>query len=485
MNQKSKILAFLLEFIMYICANFLLKIMLQNIRLKRGLDIPIAGNAEPTIKKSIIPDIIAVKPTDFRCLTPKLTVKEGDAVKAGSIVCIDKKRPEIGFASPCSGTVQALVRGEKRKLLAVRLKSDNELQYVDVGMTDLSRLSADQVRKNLLESGLWAAIIQRPYGIVANPADTPKAIFISSFSTAPLAPDYNFTLKDETHNLQAGIDALKKLTKGNVVVGLRESDYATSPMYKLKDVVYYTFDGPHPAGNVGVQINHISPISKGEIVWTIDPVMLAAIGRLFNEGIYDTSKLVAITGMRAKERCYVKTLPGISMEQIAEFASSEEVELYGTPSQIRYISGDILTGENVGKKGYLGFYHNQITLISEGNYRECFGWAKPIRPKKFSLSKSYFSWLTPKKRYNMDTNLNGGQRAFVVTGLYEKVVPMDIYPVYLLKAILAEDIDKMEKLGIYEVIEEDFALCEYVCPSKIDVQEIVSKGIDLMIKEMA
>lgn len=485
MNQKSKILAFLLEFIMYICANFLLKIMLQNIRLKRGLDIPIAGNAELTIKKSIVPDIIAMKPTDFKCLTPKLCVKEGDAVKAGSIVFVDKKRPEIGFASPCSGTVQAIVRGEKRKLLAILIKSDSETEYIDFGKKDVAKLSKEEAEKTLLESGLWAAVIQRPYGIIANPADTPKAIYISGFNSAPLAPDYNFTLKDETANLQTGVEVLRKFTKGNIVVSLKESNYATSPLYKLKDVVYYTFDGPHPAGNVGVQINNINPIAKGDIVWTVNPVMLAAIGKLFNNGIYDASRLVAITGMRAKDRCYVKTLPGISMKQIAEFADEKEVVLYDAPSQIRYISGDILTGENVGKEGYLGFYSNQITLISEGNYREFFGWGKIARPRKFSLSKSYFSWLTPKKRYDMDTNLNGGQRAFVVTGLYEKVVPMDIYPVYLLKAILAEDIDKMEQLGIYEVIEEDFALCEYVCPSKIDVQNIISKGIDLMIKEMA
>ena len=474
-----------MKFITYICANFLLKIMLQNIRLKRGLDIPIAGNAELTIKKSIVPDIIAMKPTDFKCLTPKLCVKEGDAVKAGSIVFVDKKRPEIGFASPCSGTVQAIVRGEKRKLLAILIKSDSETEYIDFGKKDVAKLSKEEAEKTLLESGLWAAVIQRPYGIIANPADTPKAIYISGFNSAPLAPDYNFTLKDETANLQTGVEILRKFTKGNIVVSLKESNYATSPLYKLKDVVYYTFDGPHPAGNVGVQINNINPIAKGDIVWTVNPVMLAAIGKLFNNGIYDASRLVAITGMRAKERCYVKTLPGISMQQIAEFADEKEVVLYDAPSQIRYISGDILTGENVGKEGYLGFYSNQITLISEGNYREFFGWGKIARPRKFSLSKSYFSWLTPKKRYDMDTNLNGGQRAFVVTGLYEKVVPMDIYPVYLLKAILAEDIDKMEQLGIYEVIEEDFALCEYVCPSKIDVQNIISKGIDLMIKEMA
>lgn len=483
MNQNSKIYLFI-KYISYICANFI-RIMLQNIRLKRGLDIPIAGSAEPVIRKSIVPDIIAMKPTDFKCLTPKLCVKEGDAVKAGSIVFVDKKRPEIGFASPCSGTVLEIVRGEKRKLLAVLIKSDSETEHIDFGKKDVVRLSKEEIEKALLESGLWPVLVQRPYGIIADPATTPKAIYISGFNSAPLAPDYNFTLKDEAANLQTGVEALKKFTKGNIVVSLRESNYATSPLYKLKDVVYYAFEGPHPAGNVGVQINNINPLAKGDVVWTLNPVSLAAIGRLFNNGVYDVSRLVAVTGMRAKERGYIKTVPGISMKQIAEFADKSETELYNTPSRIRYISGDVLTGENVGEEGYLGFYDNQITLISEGNYHEFLGWAKIARPKKFSLSGSYFSWLTPKKKYDMDTNTNGGRRAFVVSGLYEKVLPMDIYPVYLLKAILAEDIDKMEQLGIYEVIEEDLALCEYVCPSKIDVQSIIAKGIDLMIKEMA
>lgn len=459
--------------------------MLKHIRLSKGLNIPIAGNAELRLEKTIVPDIIAIKPTDFKCLTPKLTVKEGDAVKAGTVVFIDKYRPEIGFSSPCSGIVQSIVRGEKRKLLAVLIKADSKTDYVAFEKKDLAKSSREEIVNLLLKSGLWASIVQRPYGIVANPADEPKAVFISGFNSAPLAADYNFTLKDEAENLQAGINALKKLTKGDVVISLGGSDYATSPLYKLTGVKYYVFDGPHPAGNVGVQINHISPVSKGETVWTVSPVYLAAIGKLFTKGIYDISQLIAVTGPKAKNPCYIKSVPGFNMKEIAEFVNDDREELYGAAQQVRYISGDVLTGENVGADGYSGFYNNQITLISEGNYFETLGWAKPFRTKKFSLSRSYFSWLTPGRKYNMDTNLNGGQRAFVVTGLYEKVVPMDIYPVYLLKAILAEDIDKMEQLGIYEVVEEDFALCEYVCPSKIDVQNIISKGISLMIKEMA
>lgn len=461
------------------------EIMLKHIRLNKGLNIPIAGNAELKIEKTIVPDIIAIKPSDFRCLTPKLMVKEGDTVKAGSIVFIDKYRPEIGFATPSSGTVHAIVRGDKRKLLAVLIKADSKTEYITFEKPEIQKATREEIVNTLLKSGLWAAIMQRPYGIVANPANAPKAIFVSGFNTAPLAADYNFTLKEEVHNLQAGVDVLKKLTNGKVVISLDADNSASSPLRNLKGATYYQFEGPHPAGNVGVQINHISPIAKGEIVWTVSPVHLAAIGKLFTKGVYDVSETVAVAGPRAKKPCYVKCVPGICMKDIAEFVESSEVELYGTPTGVRYISGDVLSGENVGAEGYLGFYHTQISLISEGNYNELLGWAKPFRTKKFSLSKSYFSWLTPGKKYNMDSNLNGGKRAFVVTGLYEKVVPMDIYPVYLLKAILAEDIDKMEQLGIYEVVEEDFALCEYVCPSKIDVQNIISKGIALMIKEMA
>lgn len=459
--------------------------MLKHIRLNRGLDILIKGSAEPKIEKTIISDVIAVKPTDFRGVTPRLSVKEGDPVKAGTIVFTDKYRPEIGFASPCSGTVDAIVRGEKRKLLEIRIKVDTTTDYISFEKKDVSKTSKEELTKTLLESGLWPAFIQRPYGVIANPVDEPKAIFISGFNSAPLAPDYNFIMKDEIDNLQTGVEVLKKFTNGNIVIGLHSKDYAASPLYKLRDVKYFGFDGAHPAGNVGVQISHISPIGKGEIVWTIDPIYLAAIGKLFTKGIYDVSKLVAVTGSRTRKTGYVKCLPGMAMKDIAEFVDTEEVELYGQETGIRYISGDVLCGENVGKEGFLGFYNHQITIISEGNYYELLGWAKPIRPKKFSFSHTYFSWLTPKKKYKVDTNLNGGHRAFVVTGLYEKVVPMDIYPVYLLKAILAEDIDKMEELGIYEVLEEDLALCEYVCPSKIDVQSIVKKGINLMLKEMA
>ena len=459
--------------------------MLKNFRLNKGLDIPVKGAAELKIEKSIVSDVVSVKPVNFKNLTPKLLVKEGNEVKAGSILFVDKYRPEIGFASPVSGTVESIVRGEKRKLLEVRIKAAETTDYIKFDVPELDKATAQEIKKVLLESGLWAAIKQRPYGIVANPADEPRAIFVSAFDSAPLAPDYNFILKDEAANLQVAVNVLNKLTKGGVIVGLNGKDASASPFSKLQNVKLYGFTGAHPAGNVGVQINNIAPINKGEIVWTIDPMFMVAIGKLFTKGIYDVSRTIAVAGNRVEKPCYVTCVPGTQIKDLDFLTSKKEVEIFDQETGCRYISGNVLTGSNVGVDGSLDFYSNMVSVISEGNYYEMFGWAKPVRCGKFSFSKSYFSWLTPKKKYKVDTNTNGGQRAFVVSDVYGKVLPMDIYPVYLLKAILAEDIDKMEQLGIYEVIEEDFALCEYVCPSKIDIQDIISKGIATMIKEMA
>ena len=459
--------------------------MIKNIHLNKGLDIPVKGVAELKVEKNIISEVVSVKPVNFKNLTPKLMVREGDEVKAGSILFVDKYRPEIGFASPVSGTVESVVRGEKRKLLEVRVKAAQTTNYIKFETPELGKATAEEIKKVLLESGLWAAMKQRPYGTVANPADEPRAIFVSAFDSAPLAPDYNFTLKDEAANLQVAVDVLNKLTKGGVFVGVNAKSAATSPFNHLKNIKLYGFTGSHPAGNVGVQINNIAPINKGEVVWTIDPMFMVALGKLFTKGIYDVTRTIAVAGNRVEKPCYVTCVPGTQIKDLDFLVSKKEVEICDQECGCRYISGNVLTGNNVGAEGSLDFYSNMVSVISEGNYYEMFGWVKPIRSKKFSFSKSYFSWLTPKKQYKVDTNTNGGQRAFVVSDVYGKVLPMDIYPVYLLKAILAEDIDKMEQLGIYEVIEEDLALCEYVCPSKIDIQEIVAKGIATMIKEMA
>ncbi|MGM9773773.1 MAG: Na(+)-translocating NADH-quinone reductase subunit A [Candidatus Egerieousia sp.] len=457
---------------------------MEQIRLHKGLDILVKGEAKKVVCKTLVPKVVAVRPSDFKNVVPKLLVREGDTVKAGQPVFGDKARPQITFASPVSGTVKAVVRGEKRKLLAVEIASDGKNESVQFEPVSTSA-GKDEIAAKLLASGLWASIIQRPYGIIANPADTPKAIVISAFNSAPLAADISLTVKDEVENIQAAVDALAKFTSGKVYVNISAGD-ENSPLANLKGVVITKFKGPHPAGNVGIQIAHLCPIGKGDVVWTVKPQDLVVIGRLLKKGVYDPSRIVAVAGSRVKNPAYVKCVPGASVKELTDgFDIKAQKEIYDQECGVRYISGNILSGENVGENGYLGYYDDTLSIITEGNYRELFGWAKIIRSKKFSLSKSYFSWLMPKKKYNVDTNLNGGVRPFVVTGLYEKVLPMDIYPVYLLKAIITEDIEKMEQLGIYEVVGEDLALCEYVCPSKVNVQEIIEQGISLMLKEMA
>ena len=450
--------------------------MSNNIYLKKGLDLPISGEAVQQTKKVIVPDIVAVKPTDFRGLVPKLLVREGDKVLAGTPVLADKMSQNILFTSPVSGTVAEVVRGEKRKLLEVRIKADAEQEYVDFGVKQVADMTAEQIKETLLSAGLWPAIIQRPYGIIANPEVKPKAIFVSAFNTAPLAADAEYTLRDEFSNIQTAINALNKLTDGGVHLSFNAANYSGTPFHRLDNVIQHIFEGKHPAGNVGVQIHHLSPIRKGETVWTVSLLMLAAIGRLFNTGKYDLRRKVAVTGPMAINPAYVEALPGTAINALIDF--------YDPSLDLRYVSGDVLTGTNVGKNGFIGFYDNQVTILEEGDKYEMLGWAKPFRPKLFSTSRTYFSWLTPNKKYDMDTNLHGGPRAFVVNDVYGKVLPMDLYPVYLLKACLAKDIDKMEKFGIYEVLEEDLALCEYVCPSKIYIQQIITDGIALMMKEM-
>ena len=448
--------------------------MSNNIYLKKGLDLPISGEAVQQTKKVIVPDIVAVKPTDFRSLVPKLLVREGDKVLAGSPVLADKMSQNILFTSPVSGTVAEVVRGEKRKLLEVRIKADEKQEYLDFGVKKVSSLSAEQIKEALLAAGLWPALTQRPYGIIANPESKPKAIFVSAFSTAPLAADTEFVLNGQIGHIQTAVDALGKMAGCKVHVCVNAAN--ASAFSKLQNVVLHSVSGKHPAGNVGVQIHHISPVQKGEIVWTVSPVMLAAIGKLFDTGKYDVSRKIAVTGPKAVNPAYVEGYPGISIKDLKEF--------YDASENLRYISGDVLTGTNVGAEGFIGFFDNQVTILEEGDKYELLGWAKPFRTKLFSASRTYFSWLTPNKKYDMDTNLHGGPRAFVVNDTYGKVLPMDLYPVYLLKACLANDIDKMEKFGIYEVLEEDLALCEYVCPSKIYIQQIITDGIALMLKEM-
>lgn len=452
--------------------------MSKNIVLKKGLNIPIAGEAELRVSKAIAPGIVAVCPTDFKGLLPRLLVKEGDSVLCGSPVIADKKNPDILLASPVSGTVKELVRGDKRKLLAVLIEADDEQKCVDFGKKDVDGLDADAVRSAILQAGLWPWLVQRPYGILANPLETPRDIFVSAFNSAPLAADSEFCYDSEAKAIQAGVSALAKLSAGKVHLSL-EAGREHSPLSRLQNAEIHFFKGKHPAGNVGVQIANIKPIQKGETVWTVSLAGLAAIGKLFVKGRYDVSRKVAVCGPMAIEPSYIQTVPGMPMKTLAPF--------YGSlPEGIRFISGDVLSGRNAGEAGYLGFFDDQITLIREGVDKELLGWARPLRCKQYSRDHSYFSWLTPWRKYEMDTNLHGGPRAFLMNdGYYSKVLPMDIYPVYLAKACLASDIDKMERFGIYEVLPEDLATCEFIDPSKNNIQDIIAQGIDLMLKEMA
>ena len=448
--------------------------MSDQIRLKKGLDLPIAGAALCEVTKRVTPGLVAVKPTDFRGMVPRLLVKEGDSVKAGTPLFADKKNAEMVFCSPVGGTVDAIVRGDKRKLLEVRVKADGKNEAVKFDVPKISTLDKQGMTSLLLQCGVWPCLKQRPFGTVADPQADPKAIFISGMNTAPLGADRDFTLKDDLAAVQAGVDALGKLTKGGVHFSLSAENYAGSEFHKLSGVIFHQFSGPHPAGNVGVQINHISPINKGEVVWTVDLPLVAVIGRLFLKGVYDAHRTIAVAGPAAKNPSYVEVPAGVSMKDLSAYFEEGEV---------RIVSGDVLSGEAVGPDGFLGFYHDQVSVLKEGNYYEMFGWINPFRSKKFSASRAYPAFLR-RKKYDMDTNENGGERPFLMNDVYGKVLPMDIYPLYLFKACLAEDPDKMEQLGIYEVIEEDVALCEYVCPSKIDIQNIVRKGIELMMKEM-
>ena len=453
--------------------------MSNNIKLRRGLDLPIAGAAAQKVEKGNAADIIALKPTDFKGFAPRLLVREGDKVLAGSPVMADKQSADILLTAPVSGTVAEIVRGEKRKLLEVRIKADETCEYLDFGAHNAIKMSAAEIKDLLCKSGLWAGLIQRPYAILANPAAEPKAIFVSAFSTAPLAADTEFTLRDELQNIQAGVDALGKLTKGGVHFSINADTSSSSPFHKVEHVIMHEISGKHPAGNVGIQIANIAPIQKGETVWTVSLLLLSAIGRLMNTGKVDLRRKVAVTGPVAKDPCYVEALPGTPMKAFAAHYDN-------AAGDIRFISGDVLSGENVGENGSLGFFDDQVTLLHEGTEREILGWAKPFRFNQFSATRTYFSWLCPKKKYNMDTNVHGGPRAFVVSDLYNKVLPIDgFFPVYLIKACLAGDIDNMEKFGIYEVLPEDLALCEFIDPSKNDIQAILQSGIDLMIKEMA
>jgi Na+-transporting NADH:ubiquinone oxidoreductase subunit A len=448
--------------------------MSKDIRIKKGLDIKLVGSAEKTTKDVSLSSIYAVKPEDFHGITPKLIAKEGAEVKAGDTLFYSKSDERILFPSPVSGKVVEVIRGARRKVLAVKIAADSTQEYKDFGTKDAAKMSAEEVKNHLFTSGCWPFVKQRPYDVVANPNQAPKAIFVSAYASAPLAADLDFTLAGKETELQAAITAVSKLTEGKVHVSVGAK--SNSPLASLKGIELHKVSGPHPSGNVSTQIAMIDPINKGEVVWVITPQDLVIIGELLLTGKFNATRTVALTGSKFSKPEYVTAIAGATISDIT--ASNLEND------NTRIISGNVLSGKQVQENEFLGYYDNQITAIPEGDDYELFGWTTPIFNKVSTSRALTFSWLTPKKKYDLNTNTNGEHRAFVVTGSYEEVFPLDIYPMQLLKAFMYKDLDEMEALGGYEVAPEDFALTEFICVSKQPHQKIIREGLDLMREEL-
>lgn len=450
--------------------------MSKTVKLRKGLDIRLVGAANKVKSEAALPKTVSVKPTDFHGLTPKMLVKEGADLKVGDIIFQDKYRESIKYASPVNGKLEAIVRGAKRRILEVVI-SVSENQDATGTPIDVSKLSGEEVKEKMLAAGLWPFVKQRPIDIVADPSKEPKAIFISAFDSSPLAPDFDYVLHGKNEEFQAGLDAISKLTNGTVHLTLNGKAPADATFTGAKGVQINKISGKHPAGNVGTQIHHIDPINKGEFVWTINAQDVAIIGRYFMTGVYNVKRTIAITGSEVKDPHYVDVIAGANISNVLEGQI--------TSDNVRVISGNVLTGDKIEQDGHIGFYHNQMTIIPEGNQLKFVltkGWMGPGFDK-FSNSRLFPTWVTPKKKFRLDTNTNGEERAFVVTGELERVFPFDIFPMQLAKAAITDDIDGMEALGIYEVAPEDFALCEYVCTSKINIQEHIREGLDLIQSE--
>lgn len=449
--------------------------MANVIKLRKGLDINLRGRADKGTVEPVKSADCALVPESFGGVVPKVVVREGDSVRAGDALFVDKKHPEVKFASPVSGTVEAIVRGDRRKVLCVKVKADEVQQYVAFGPKDVASLDGEAVKQALLEAGLFGYIQQLPYAVATTPDTTPKAIFVSAFRDMPLASDFEVELKGNEKDFQTGLTALSKIQKTYLGVGARQT---ASALVDAKDVEINVFDGKCPAGNVGVQVNHVSPVNKGEVVWTVDPAAVIFIGRLFNTGKVDLRRVIAVAGSEVKTPSYVETLVGTSLGAVLEG------RLKAT-EHVRIINGNPLTGRKSTLEDYIGAHTSEVTAIPEGDdNNELLGWILP-RVNQYSTSRSYFSWLLGKKEYDLDARVKGGERHMIMSGEYDKVLPMDIYGEFLIKAIIAEDIDKMEQLGIYEVSPEDFAVAEFVDSSKLELQKIVRNGLDMLRKENA
>ena len=447
--------------------------MANVIKLRKGLDIHLQGQAAEKKIQLKSNGKFALVPDDFEGVTPKVVVREGDVVKAGDALFVNKQYPEVKFASPVSGKVVAVERGERRKVLCVRVEADAQQNQVDFGKKDVTKMDGKAVIEALLEAGIFGYINQLPYAVSTNPSVMPRAIFVSALRDKPLACSFEFEVKGQEQDFQTGLTALSKIARTYLGVGI------DSALKQMKDVEVNIFDGKCPAGNVGVQVNNVAPVNKGEVVWTIgDPTVVLFIGRLLNTGKVDLRRTVALCGSEIKSPAYVDMLVG---EELSTLLSNS----YDAAKNVRIINGNVLTGRPTTKNGYLGAHTSEITVSPEGNDAdELLGWIMP-RLKQFSVNRSYFSWLSGKKAYALDARVKGGERHIIMSGEYDRVLPMDIYGEYLIKAIIAGDIDRQEALGIYEVSPEDFALAEFVDSSKLELQHIVREGLNILRKENA
>ena len=450
--------------------------MSNDIRIKKGLDIKLKGEAEKTISNAIVSKYYTLRPEDFHSVIPKLSVKVGSKVKAGEPVFYNKNQENVKFASPVSGEVIEIARGEKRRILEIKIQADTTQTFQDNGKLDVGTAKAEEIKKHLLASGCWPFVKQRPYDVIANPDKSAKAIFVSAYASAPLVADLDFVLQGKEAELQAAVTALGKLTDGKVHVSVGKN--SNSPLSGLTGIELHKVSGPHPSGNVGTQINKIDPVNKGEVVWTVNAQDLVIIGELLLTGKFNAERVVALVGSSISNPRYFVTKIG---SEVSTMIYTKGIE---KNANVRIISGNVLSGKQINPDGYLDYYSNTITVIPEGDDYEFFGWTMPALNKVSTTRALTFSWLMPNKKYDLNTNTNGEHRAFVVTGSYEEVFPLDIYPMQTLKACMYKDLDEMEALGMYEVAPEDFALTEFVCVSKQPHQKIIREGLDLMLKEI-
>lgn len=450
--------------------------MSKDIRIRKGLDVKLVGAAEKVLTDAKTSTEYGLVPDDLHGVIPRLIKRAGDYVKAGEPVFHAKRDERVLIPSPVSGTVKEVVRGDKRKILSIVIESDEQHTSVQHDVTGWVNASDENFKKLLCDAGCWPFIKQRPYDVVANPDTTPKAIFISAYNSAPIAAEVDMLIKGKEEFLQAGIQALKKLTPGEVHVTLA-ADNKDSAFRNLDGVSIHNAKGPHPVGNVSTHIAKVDPINKGEFVWVVLPEDVVTIGELLSTGVFNPERIVAVSGSQVENPAYVKTKMGAKISTILEGFSIKD-------DNNRIIEGHPLSGSTSHMDDYLGFYTNQITVLEEGDDYDFFGWNKPQMNKFSVLRANMFSFLTPNKRYNLTTNTNGEERAFVFNGIYEEVFPLDIYPVPLMKSCIYKDIDEMEKLGIYEVAPEDFAVTEFICVSKLPHQKIIREGLDEMIREV-